>query len=514
MIPPQVMTRERLMAVVLAVAALIIYATRLDVSPVYLTHDEVIYARNAYSIATTGRDLNGQFLPISIPVTGTFYATPANIYLTAAFLTVLPLSEITIRLPSVLVGLLCVWMVCLITRRMLGATYGLVAALILLLTPAHFIHSRLGTDHLYVVACVLAWWAILARDGTGIRPGRMFMASALLGLSLYTYLGAAITAPACVAITCVWLVMAGRRDTKIYVAAIAGFVVVAIPFVAWHLMHPGQYAQQIRMYALYDSQTLDAAQGARELAAPASVAERGAVYWDYFNPSFLFFAGDTGLLNGTRYAGVFLLPMLILIPAGILASLMAGGSSRRLLMMLLAVSPLAAVVVAERYRINRALILLPVAAVLASVAVEDLWQRRGRAGRWAAIVLIAFLPLQFGGFYRDYFGDYRVRSYPWFEYNMRGGMEEMIHRAGDNDESGFRRVCNGPITTGPFISTCSAVVSSGRARTISTLPRSVSTTSAPVTRCAVPARNNDFSMPDSRVSPRYWSRTRHIHCRC
>lgn len=64
---------------VLAVAALTIYATRLDVSPIYLTHDEVIYARNAYSIATSGRDLSGRLLPISIPVTGTFYATPANI---------------------------------------------------------------------------------------------------------------------------------------------------------------------------------------------------------------------------------------------------------------------------------------------------------------------------------------------------------------------------------------------------------------------------------------------------
>ena len=417
----------------LAVAAVTIYATRLDVSPIYLTHDEVIYARNAYSIAATGRDLSGQFLPISIPVTGTFYATPANIYLTAAFLTVLPLSEITIRLPSVLIGLLCVWLVYLISTRMLGATYGLLAALILLLTPAHFIHSRLGTDHLYVVACVLAWWAVLVRDGGRSGAGRVFIASAFLGLSLYTYLGAAITAPACVAITCIWLRMAGRRDARIYLAAIGGFLVLALPFVAWHVMHPGQYAQQVRMYALYDSRTLDAAQGARELAAPASVAERAAVYWDYFNPSFLFFAGDTGLLNGTRYTGVFLVPMLFLVPAGILASLTTGGGRRRLLLMLLAVSPLAAVVVAERYRINRALIMLPVAAILATIAVEELWRRRGRAGRWVAIALVVALPLQFGGFYRDYFGDYRVRSYPWFEYNLRGGMAEIISRAGEGD---------------------------------------------------------------------------------
>ena len=421
-------------AAVLAVAALAIYATRLDVSPIYLTHDEVIYARNAYSIATSGRDLSGQFLPISIPVTGTFYATPANIYLTAAFLTVLPLSEVTVRLPSVFIGLLCAWLVYLIARRLLGSIYGLLAASILLLTPAHFIHSRLGTDHLYVVVCVLAWWAVLVRGGTAITAGRMFVASAFLGLSLYTYLGATITAPACVAITCAWLALSGRRDIKVYMAALGGFVILALPFVAWHLTHPGQYAQQIRMYALYDSRALDAAQGARELAAPASLAERAAVYWDYFNPSFLFFAGDTGLLNGTRYTGVFLLPMLILIPAGILVSVMTGGSARWLLLMLLAASPLAAVVVAERYRINRALLMLPAASIVATIAVEELWRRRGRAGRWAAIVLVISMPLQFNAFYRDYFGDYRVRSYPWFEYNLRGGMAEMIHRATPGDD--------------------------------------------------------------------------------
>ena len=39
---------------VVAIAAAI-YAAGLDVSPIYLTHDEVIYARNAYSIATADR---------------------------------------------------------------------------------------------------------------------------------------------------------------------------------------------------------------------------------------------------------------------------------------------------------------------------------------------------------------------------------------------------------------------------------------------------------------------------
>src|SRR4029079_8745148 len=44
---------------------------------------------------------------------------------------------------------------------------------------------------------------------------------------------------------------------------------------------------------------------------------RVAMLWDYFNPSFLFFAGGNDLLMTTSRAGVFLLPMAVLIGCGI-----------------------------------------------------------------------------------------------------------------------------------------------------------------------------------------------------
>jgi len=72
-----------MIALLLVVGIGILYLPRLDWSPVYLAHDEVIYALNAHSIATTARDINGQFLPVSIYVVGTFFATPLQIYFTA-----------------------------------------------------------------------------------------------------------------------------------------------------------------------------------------------------------------------------------------------------------------------------------------------------------------------------------------------------------------------------------------------------------------------------------------------
>lgn len=396
-----------------------VYGAGLDRSPAYLVHDEVVYAINANAISRTLRDINGQFLPISIHVSGGFFATPVNIYVTALFLKVLPLNEVTVRLPSVLVGLLNIALLFGIARRWFTSAWlAVLAAGVFALTPAHFIHSRLGTDHEYAVTAVLAWaLCVMGHDVLSTR--RLLVAGAILGVGVYTYLGALITMPACVAITWVVLWSKGTRTWQPFAAVAGGFAVVLVPFVAWHLLHPLQYLDQMKMYSL----------GQTPSTEPVGLTDRVAAYWNYFNPSFLFFAGDTSLINGTRYTGVFLLPVLVLFPAGLVRLFGTVRSPSTLLVALcLAASPLAAAVVGEAYRINRALMLLPFVALVAAMGADVLWTAGGRGGRVIVILLLALMPLQFAGFYRDYFGDYRVRSAKWLEYNIGGGLEEIIRR--------------------------------------------------------------------------------------
>ena len=427
--PPR-LARPRLMVAVILVAAVALYAWQLD--RLYLVHDEVIYALNAHAIATSGRDLSGQFLPISFPVVGTFFATPMSIYFTALFLKAAPLTEVIVRLPSVMVGVACIGLVFLIGRRIFKQDWlAALAAAILALTPAHFIHSRLGTDHLYTVVLMLGWLLCLLNVKSERQVLRIGIAAALLGLGVYSYLGALITMPVCFLITIATLYRLGFRSRAPYLAAFIGAGLPVLPFVAWHMLHPDQYARQMQMYGLYDS-AATVAEGTPRLHGYSSVTDRVAVYWDYFNPSLLFFAGDTGLINGTRYAGVFLWPLMVLLPAGVYRLVVQQRSiAGWLLVVCLAASPLAATVVAERYRINRALVMLPLAALVATAGVEMMWGSRHRVWRACAIILIAAMPWQFARFYRDYFVDYPGRSYTWFEYNIRDGMEDIIARQRD-----------------------------------------------------------------------------------
>src|SRR5207249_150435 len=113
------------------------YAWRLQDSPIYLAHDEVVFAVNAQSIAATGRDVTGRWLPLYFHIGGDFWATPVNIYFSALLFRFLPISEATIRLPSMIVGLLVVVLTYVVGERIFKSERtAAIAAVLLALTPA------------------------------------------------------------------------------------------------------------------------------------------------------------------------------------------------------------------------------------------------------------------------------------------------------------------------------------------------------------------------------------------
>src|SRR6478609_6196919 len=93
----------------------VLYTYQLDRVPAYLTLDEAHFSVHAASIARTGRNLNGQFMPPLISLSdpegepyrlpwGSTYYLPLGMYLIAGALEVLPLGEAAVRMPSALLG--------------------------------------------------------------------------------------------------------------------------------------------------------------------------------------------------------------------------------------------------------------------------------------------------------------------------------------------------------------------------------------------------------------------------
>ncbi len=76
---------------------------KLEEVPPGVNHDELEYINNGYSIFTTGRDLYGDFLPLTVGGVG-YVAIPA--YIAGLATSLFGLNEIAARLPSVIFGVL------------------------------------------------------------------------------------------------------------------------------------------------------------------------------------------------------------------------------------------------------------------------------------------------------------------------------------------------------------------------------------------------------------------------
>jgi 4-amino-4-deoxy-L-arabinose transferase-like glycosyltransferase len=148
-----------------------VYVWRLHDAPMYLASDEAIIANDAYAIATTGRTLDGVFLPLYVYVSlSASWFMPYIYYWTAIWLQLLPLAEWSIRVPTTIVGLAGLILAYRVARRLLGdRAFALIATAMLACAPTYFILSRYALDYIYPVPFVLGWLYCLM---TGLDSGR------------------------------------------------------------------------------------------------------------------------------------------------------------------------------------------------------------------------------------------------------------------------------------------------------------------------------------------------------
>ena len=431
-------TRATLPAVALiAVAACLVYAPFLGYSPAYLAHDEVFFGVNGHQIASTARDVNGRLLPLYFqwpPHTQPdVWFQPIPVYFTALFLTVLPVSEWAIRLPTLVLGLVDIVLFYFVASRVFDRPLlAAIAAGLLALTPAHMIHSRLAMDFLYPLPFVMAWLLCLMAFAQRRRTWMLFAATTLLGLGFYSYIASIAMMPVYFAMTCVvvW-VLCDRPARPLGVAAL-GFVWPLLPLIPWAAAHWAAIADTLGRYGLYDGAHPrgDVLSTVTSLPFLAGIVERLSVYWRFFDPSYLFVAGGGYAVNTTHRVGVFLLPIIFCLVIGINQIVNVRRSWVTFLILFgFLTAPLAASVVGEPYAVQRELLVIPFAILIATIGVERLISAKHSSMRIAGWCLLAAVPVQFAVFYVDYFTAYRARSAFAFNGNLRGAMETLIDRS-------------------------------------------------------------------------------------
>jgi len=474
-----------ILIVAIGVASFSLFSYRLTFAPPDIQIDEVLISINANQIAETGRDFQGNLLPLYTQTAATSWYQPWVIYLTAAAVKLFPFSEWSIRLPAVMMGVLSVVLMFLVSARVAGTAFGVTAGAMLALTPTLFIHSRYGMDYHYPIPFILGWLYCLLRFDTGRKSAWLIAATAILGAGFYCYISSVVMMPLYLAMTMMWLYMRAEQPRTFGLAA-AGMLPWLLPFLVWLMLHPEAYSATVSKYGLYDAEQLNAAQGLRSTFSFLSVGQRLSQYWNYFDPSLLFFGSGIKVQFSTNLVGVFLLPMAVFMAGGVYAALKRRAEPFYLIVLLGFVSaPFAAAIPTEENAIFRALGLLPFGVLLAVIGLQQLWSLeaprslllalRGLGlsgiafaagyGAWSlatgrglpasalpllvvAIVAVAatglpgriwvtraavaglllIMPVQFASFWTDYFGPYRERVSFWLGGNIRGVLEDVVQR--------------------------------------------------------------------------------------
>jgi 4-amino-4-deoxy-L-arabinose transferase-like glycosyltransferase len=423
----------------IAVIAAALYTYGLDRVPAALTLDEAHFSVHAHAIAETGRNLNGQRLPLLIsladpggePITvpwGETYYLPLGIYLIAGALQVLPLDEATVRLPSALLGGVVnvglIFVAALVLFRDRGAA--LWSAGLLALAPANVIISRQAIDSVCQLPFTLGFLICLGRYLQAPQPRIAFAAGAVLGLGLYAYITSIAFMPFFLALF--WLIAwrAGVLDRRAWALSVAGFAIALLPMIAWLIWHPEAFASIREQYNRADPGSVTLMQSIAQGGFVAAARELLRIYWSYFDPAFLFVQGGNSRTISTGEVGVFLIPIAILAPIG-LVKLRAHRHVQLLLIVCLLAAAIPAAIKGAPYQIQRASGLLIFVNLLAGFGAAALWASRRLRSRAIVIAAAVAIAVQFGGFYRDYFTTYRLRSAAALDPTaFRGAAESIV----------------------------------------------------------------------------------------
>lgn len=342
--------------------------------PNSLYWDEIAIGLDARSLLESGKDLVGQswFQPLFVSYGD--YKAPVYIWLVTLLGKLFSVSEIVIRLPSLLAGLGIAWLVYdlvkLISPKKSRLPLLVLANLAVMPWAIHF--SRIGFEsHLSLFWLTLMVWLIVKKN---------YLAAMAGVLGIYSYISLRLIAPL------LFLVFAWGKGWKYTLVGLA-IIGAGVLF----LTNSGSYAVS-QQYRLSNDNLI---------TAPISKIAKGqkflSNYFDFFEPKFLLTSGDPNLRHHSGFGGELLLVQGLLVIIGLTRA-------NKLMLAWLLLAPTVAALVNETPHSSRAIYMIVPLAYLAGLG----WQK---LAKWKLAWLIPLaLGINLVVYLHDYFVHYPARS--------------------------------------------------------------------------------------------------------
>lgn len=438
----QIISEHKLLLVVLGIAA-VLRLWGLGINPPHLTSDEAALGYNAYSILKTAKDEHGRFLPIVFESFGD-WKPGLYVYATIPFVVLFGLNEFSVRLASALAGVIAVWLVYQIAKRLFTTRIGYFAALFLAFSPWHLQFSRGAWEANLSLTLLLAGVYFFFR---AIYKNSKYVLVSLLFFSLtfWAYQGAKLSTSVVVGVLFLVFSREVIKLPKLHLfrdLLLAGLVVLPIAlgllqgeagrlevYSVFSYPRPEQYMQEILnqenvtrdswQYYLYHSEPLNFLRG---------ILGR---WMNHFSGRFLFFEGDwSSPRHRAPETGMLLFADLIVLLFGFIAlARLKDQRATAFLVLWLLLAPLPAVLSRDSVHAVRSFnMVVPLVFILAlgsnylleNLQTKTLWQRGARLGL-GALYFFSFT------YYLDQYWLHAPKVYSeYWHYGYRQIVERII----------------------------------------------------------------------------------------
>lgn len=185
--------RVKILLGLILIIAFLLRFYNLSENPPGLYWDEVSNGYNAYSVLKTAKDEYGVFLP-TVFRSYDDYKPPVYIYSIIPSILVFGLSEFAVRFPSAAGGVLTVFLVYLITKKLFqNRRLALFASFFLAISPWHIQFSRGGFEANFMVFLTLSGLYLFLQSKEKLHM--LLLSAAVFGLAFNTYQGAKMWGP-------------------------------------------------------------------------------------------------------------------------------------------------------------------------------------------------------------------------------------------------------------------------------------------------------------------------------
>ncbi len=396
--------------------------------------DEAALGYNAYSLLLTGKDEHGHPWPVNLESFGD-YKPALYAYLLIPFIKVMGLTELAVRLPSALLGILSVALIYALAKLLVPKAkyFPHLAALGLAISPWAIHFSRGGWEVNLATTLLLAGCWLFVTWTRSLRVWHLSSAFICFVLTLYAYQSTRVVSPLLV----IGLLIIYRRlvfsHFRRFVISCLLPVLLLVPLVI-SLTGVGVASRFSGVGLTADIGPVNrinqfrGQHSARTQLLAKILYNRPVVYtlkfisnyFDHFSPVFLFISGDEVARNRVPETGVLYLTDFIFLALGAVYLWRRPGPHTRLIWLWLGVAPVASALTFQTPSALRAFPLVIPLVLLIALGVNYLLDliRSKKLLVFSSIILIIIYGYQFTRYLHEYYINYPAAYPAAWEYGF------------------------------------------------------------------------------------------------